>query len=175
MKAGEVLAMPADFKYREVFLHGKPKHDKYDHFSIRHPRMDVQKRAKIFAPFAALRGFEDTVDSKRIIYTDKRELSSDEMDELDRRLQILHNLTFNLRMAKQNNVYITVTYYVPCGDIYHEDYGEKGRYISVTGICWGVDTELEKVILVDKTRIALDTIISIESPNGFFERDWSEG
>ena len=172
MKPGKVTAMPEDFRYREVYLKGKPQHDRYDLFSIRHPRMDVQRRAKIFAPFAALRGFDETVDSKRVLYTEQRALGPEEMEELDRRLQILHNLTYNLRMARQNQVMVSVTYYVPCADINHEDYGEKGRYVTVTGICWGVDTELEKVIIVDKTTIALDTVTSIEGPEGLFERDW---
>ena len=52
-----VIAMPADFSYREVFLRGKPEHDRFDLFRIRHPSMDAGKRAKIFAPFDALRGF----------------------------------------------------------------------------------------------------------------------
>ena len=174
MKAGKAITMPADFKYRDVFLQGKPRHDRYDLFSIKHPRMDVQRRAIIFAPFDALKGFGDSVASKKVLYTDQRELSSEEKDELDRRLQILHNLMYNLRMARQNQVIVSVTYYLPCADIRHEDYDVKGRYVTVTGVCWRVDAELEKVITVDKTRIALDTVTSIESPNGCFERLWTE-
>ena len=52
-----VMAMPADFGYRDVFLKGKPQHDQYDSFRIRHPRMSTGHRAKIFAPFDALDGF----------------------------------------------------------------------------------------------------------------------
>ena len=174
MKPGKVSAMPENFRYREVYLKGKPQHDRYDLFSIRHPRMDVQRRAKIFAPFAALRGFDETVDSKRVLYTEQRELGSEETEELDRRLQILHNLTYNLRMAKQNLVAVSVTYYVPCTDTNHEDYGEKGRYVTVTGTCWGVDTDLEKVMIVDKNRIALDTVTSIVCPDGCLEKDCIE-
>lgn len=54
-----VLETPSNFRYREVFLKGKPKHDKTDSFSIKHPAMDLRRRAKIFSPFDALKGFSD--------------------------------------------------------------------------------------------------------------------
>ena len=52
------MTMPAGFAYREIFLKGKPVHEKYDAFSAKHPKMDAGRRAKIFAPFDALRGFD---------------------------------------------------------------------------------------------------------------------
>ena len=56
MYAIGVMPMPADFKYAEVMRRGKPQHERFDPFSIKHPKMDHGKRAKIFAPFDALRG-----------------------------------------------------------------------------------------------------------------------
>ena len=61
MYAIGVMPMPAGFKYRDVFLKGKPRHDHYDSFRLRHPSMDPGKRAKIFAPFDALAGFSDAL------------------------------------------------------------------------------------------------------------------
>lgn len=61
MAAIGVMEMPPDFKYLDVYQKGKPTHDRYDRFSIRHPRMDPGKRAKIFAPFDALRGFSEAI------------------------------------------------------------------------------------------------------------------
>ena len=55
------MAMPVDFRYREVFLKGRPRHDRYDPFRIRHPSMDRGHRAKIFAPFDALKGFGGSI------------------------------------------------------------------------------------------------------------------
>lgn len=54
-----VLEIPSSFRYRDVFLKGKPKHDRTDSFSIKHPAMDLGRRAKIFSPFDALKGFSD--------------------------------------------------------------------------------------------------------------------
>ena len=56
--------MPAGFRYRDVFLKGRPQHDRFDSFRIRHPQMDVGKRAKIFAPFDALEGFSDALEDR---------------------------------------------------------------------------------------------------------------
>ena len=53
--------MPEDFPYRDVWKKGRPRHEGMDLFRIRHPRMDCGRRAKIFAPFDALRGFRDAV------------------------------------------------------------------------------------------------------------------
>ncbi len=58
-------AVPDGFRYREVYLQGRPGHEKYDDFSVRHPRMDVGHRAKIFAPFDALRGFSAAILEKK--------------------------------------------------------------------------------------------------------------
>ena len=69
-----VMAMPANFRYREVFLKGRPRHDRYDPFRIRHPSMDRGHRAKIFAPFDALKGFNEAVSAKDVLYEDRIEL-----------------------------------------------------------------------------------------------------
>ena len=61
MSALGYMPMPEGFRYREVALKGKPAHDRYDWFSLKHPKMDVLHRAKIFAPFDALRGFKDQI------------------------------------------------------------------------------------------------------------------
>ena len=53
-----LMKMPENFKYRETYLAGRPRHGRFDSFALRHPRMDTGRRAKIFAPFDALKGFE---------------------------------------------------------------------------------------------------------------------
>ena len=57
------MKMPAGFRYMDVYLKGRPQHDKYDSFSIRHPAMDVTHRAKIFNPFDALKGFNEALEA----------------------------------------------------------------------------------------------------------------
>ncbi|MCR5214182.1 MAG: hypothetical protein K6E10_07175 [Eubacterium sp.] len=45
-------------KYQDIIDKERPQHNG-DDFDIRHPRMSREQRAKIFAPFAALKGFEE--------------------------------------------------------------------------------------------------------------------
>ena len=62
--------LPSSFRYRNVLEKGKPVHDKYDSFSIRHPAMDLSRRAKIFSPFDALKGFSDELSKTQSEITD---------------------------------------------------------------------------------------------------------
>ena len=50
-------------RYKKVYERGKPKHSPYDDFSIKHPAMDLSRRAKIFSPFDALKGFNEEIAS----------------------------------------------------------------------------------------------------------------
>ena len=95
-------------KYGNIIFLERPVHNG-DLFSRRHPKMS--NRAKIFAPFAALVGFDDRVRRKEISYVSKVELDADEEWELNRRLRILHELTANSKLARINTVDVTVEYY----------------------------------------------------------------
>ncbi|MBR3402397.1 MAG: hypothetical protein IKG67_09205 [Parasporobacterium sp.] len=55
------IQAPADFRYYAAYCKGRPQHDKFDPFLIRHPSMKSSRRAKIFSPFDALRGFRDAL------------------------------------------------------------------------------------------------------------------
>ena len=168
------IPMPAGFRYREILLKGKPKHDKTDAFRISHPSMDVGKRAKIFAPFDALKGFNEVVASKDVLYENKRELNEEDQAELNRRLDILHGLTYNSRMARENHVKVMVTYYIPCNDKENEAYGYRGQYQQLTGICRKVDAEVTQTIRIDDRRIRFSDIRNIEADTDIFEREWDE-
>ncbi len=168
MTAVGVMAMPADFRYREVFLKGKPQHDRWDPFRVRHPVMESGRRAKIFSPFDALRGFSEAVVSKDVIYEPRTELW-DDREELDRRLRILKELTRNRRMARANQAHVTVTHYTACTDKNSEAYGERGLYRKSSGICRNVDPDITRSILIDEERISFENIRWIESADGLFE------
>ena len=84
MQIGE-MPMPATFKYRNVFNKGMPVHEKWDAFSVKHPPMPAARWAKIFAPFDALNGFHEAIETKEkerlYLYLDRTELSDDEKQE----------------------------------------------------------------------------------------------
>lgn len=171
MTAIGAVPMPTDFRYRDVFAAGRPEHDRYDPFSIRHPKMNVGHRAKIFSPFDALKGFGEAVASKRVPYRERRILSEEDRRELDRRLHILKQLTYNGRMARHNRVRITVEHYVPCADENSDAFCLGGQYTKTAGICRNVD-ETAGSLLVNCTRIRFDDIIGIENDDGVFQREW---
>ena len=51
--------------------------------------MDIGRRAKQFAPFAALRGLDETVRQQEILYEPRKILSEEKQNELDMKLRIL--------------------------------------------------------------------------------------
>ena len=155
-------AIPMDFPYLQVLMEGRPQHDT-DDFSFRHPQMEQGKRAKLFAPFDALDGYGESVSSKNTVYTDKIILDESEKEELNRRLNILHNLTYNSRMAKANRVAVTVKYYVPCTDEHSFSCGIRGQYLTETGVVWKVDMEIGQTITVGRKSISFGDIVSIDA------------
>lgn len=168
------MAMPANWGYKDVFAKGRPQHQWFDSFRLKHPSMDAGHRAKIFAPFDALDGFDDAVAAKEVLYEFKRELSEDEKDELNRRIGILYQLTWNSRLARENNITVTVEYYIPCSDKDSFSYGYRGQYLKLSGICRkvGIDT-----LQVDDKSIPLSDIASIESDHKLEGQnifDWNE-
>ena len=51
-----------DYKdYMDIIDKERPVHNG-DEFEARHPKMNRKNRAKIFAPFAALKGYEEAID-----------------------------------------------------------------------------------------------------------------
>lgn len=155
------MTMPVDFKYREVFLKGRPRHERFDDFWRKHPPMSTQRWAKIFSPFDALEGFDEYILSKEVMYTERRILSSEEKEKLNDALNHLHSLTYNSRVARLNQPQASVTYFVPCVDEHSEWYGIGGRYETVAGIVSRVDPLVEKVLVIDDQTIPLDTISEI--------------
>ena len=121
----------------------------------------MSQRAKIFSPFAALKGFEEAIDEKVQRYVEKRELSDEEQEALDTALSRLHDLTKNLRAAKENRVTATVTFFIPCADENHEAYGQGGSYERYTGIVWKVDPLLTKSLLIGDRTIEFSELAEI--------------
>ena len=58
---GISLSRDVEGKYKDIIDKSRPQHDE-DEFEARHPRMPREARAKIFAPFAALKGYEEAIE-----------------------------------------------------------------------------------------------------------------
>lgn len=81
MYAIGVMQVPADFRYMDVFLKGRPQHGRDDPFRIRHPKMPCERRAKIFSPFDALKGFGEALAAQEVL-SGKESVSADTMEVL---------------------------------------------------------------------------------------------
>ena len=156
-----LMATLLETEYLRALSCGRPKHGRCDDFSLKHPKMLLSQRAKIFSPFAALTGFEEAIDEKVRPYVEKRELNDEEQAALETALSRLHDLTKNLRMAKENLVAATVTFFVPCADKNHEAYGRGGSYERYTGTVWKVDPILTKSLLIGDRTIEFSELAEI--------------
>lgn len=144
-------AVPAAvLRYGNIIFQDRPVHDG-DVFSRKHPKMSQLNRAKIFAPFAALVGFDERVRRKEITYVSKHELDADEEWALNHALFKLHCLTANSKLARANLVRVKVEYFVICDDEENAAYQVKGQYVTVTGIVMRVDAPEQRLTVQSET------------------------
>lgn len=169
MTLGE-MTMPANFRYQEVFSLGRPRHRQEDPFTQKHPAMERGKRAKIFSPFDALRGFGDAVAAKDVQYENRPELTEDEQLEISRRLSILMELTKNSRLARASRTQVRATYFFPCADPENFAFGYRGQRRTVSGVCKKVD-DICRTLTVGDAVIRFEDIITLEA-DGIIEEDW---
>ena len=159
---------PAVARYGNIIFRDGPVHDG-DVFSRKHPKMSQQNRAKLFAPFAALVGFDERVHKKEINYVSKHELDADEEWELNHRLFQLYCLTANSKLARVNMVRVSIEYFVVCTDEENDAYQVKGQYKTVTGIVQKVDQHERHITIrcdADTEVISFSDIYRIFKPTG---------
>lgn len=77
--AGRTVAQ----KYADILNCSRPEP------SYKHPRMSLQNRAKIFSPFAALRGYDEEIRAEQLdqLMVKKTELSEENKEKLSQKLQ----------------------------------------------------------------------------------------
>ena len=155
------MPVPPDFKYADVLRHGRPVHKAGDPFTVKHPPMEPGRRAKIFKPFAALKGFEEAVEAKEALYCERAELSEDECAELDRVMSELLELVKDTASARENAAAVTVMHFVPCSDRNSDAYGRLGQYVRTSGTLRGIDT-VRRTVNVDGKCISFGDISAVE-------------
>lgn len=104
------------------------------------PKMPIKERAKIFAPFDALKGFREMLASEEVIVEDKKELSEDQINYLS---NIINSLEFGMMLE--------VTYY---------SYKDS-CYKKIVGVFTKIDRVYKKITIV-KTKINIDDIFDIK-------------
>ena len=116
------------FDYSDIINKMRPEHNG-DDFSIRHPKMSIQDRAKIFAPFDALRGFDEAIDKENVIYAPYIYLSEDEKQILDQVIYLIDE-----KLTNKEEVKGRITYFIQDGRI-----KDTGTVMEISGIIKKLD------------------------------------
>lgn len=127
-KYGRIVAA----KYADILHSSQPEP------SFRHPRMSVSNRAKIFSPFAALRGYEEEIAEEKWKQTrvTKKLLSEDEAAELsDRLIQVKKGMVVTIRYFKE--------------DAEHPAIPPLGIYETITGKVEMIDAIFRQITISD--------------------------
>ena len=146
-------------RYGNIIFLDRPVHDG-DLFSRRHPAMTRLNRAKIFAPFAALSGFDGHIQSKEVLYEPRRERDQNDVHRLGVILDWLHEKTITRRIARENRISAFVEFFSICSDPHNAAFGKMGTYSTETGIVTSVDMA-ERTITVNDRTIPTDDIYRI--------------
>ena len=136
--------------YADIINLQRPVHEG-DVFSRRHPKMTQLHRAKIFAPFAALSGFDEHIHSKEVLYEPRREPDQVDVHRLGVILDWLHEKTITRRIARENRISASVEFFSICTDPHNAAYGKMGTYSIVTGIVTRVDMAERTITVNDRT------------------------
>ncbi|ADL32773.1 hypothetical protein bpr_I0021 [Butyrivibrio proteoclasticus B316] len=133
-------------KYKDMIYMDRP-------ISKKHTPMPLENRAAQFAPFAALTGYDDAVNETSRLTVNKIELSEEKKAELDLTLS-------NLNSVITTNPKASITYFVP------DSLKAGGDYVTVNASIRKIDSVSRTIILMDRSVIAIDDIISIEPEDG---------
>ena len=119
-----------------------------------HPRMDPQKRAAQFAPFAALTGYGDAVaEAQRL--TDRRvELDENSRELLDAKLREVWE-------CREEEPEVQITYFVP------DKKKEGGAYVTLSGRIQRIDRHQRQIVMTGGTVIPADEIVELDLCDGF--------
>ena len=121
-------------QYDDIINLGRPRSSR--------PKMALRDRAKIFMPFAALKGHDEAIEHQNIQLTERVDLSEEVKEELDKKIGIVEGMK-----DVEGDVVYNITYYKVYEDISREEGRELGKYISITGTKIKVDRLFFKVIL----------------------------
>lgn len=149
-------------KYADILDMERPQTEESLH---KHPRMSIQNRAKIFSPFAALRGYDEQLaeEKQRTERVRKHILTEEEMSDLsDKLMQVTKGMT------------ISVRYFVE--DTAHPEIPAVGNYVILTGKVDAIDPvfrtmQITKVVVPfeDLVEVSGDGIMAIDAYLGIAE------
>ena len=135
-------------KYDDIINCARPKSDRMP--------MAVADRAKIFMPFAALKGYDEAVDDKKKLYSKRRELTEEGKEELDRQICLLKN-----SITKGEKVDAAIKYFEIDERASIEKKEVVGKYIAIIGEVSRVD-EFRRRIKINDKYISMEDILKVQ-------------
>lgn len=118
-------------------------------YETNHKKMDMLSRAAQFGAFAALTGYEEAISEENRFVDKKIELSEDEKNNLDIKLD-------DLRKDILNEPFIEVTYFVA------DSKKDGGIYQTYCGNLVKIDNYKHVLIFKDKSKISINDIFKIK-------------
>lgn len=116
------------------------------HSSTLHKHMSIEDRAAQFIPFQAVQGYEDAVKETARLTDEKIELSENQKQELNEKINFL---------IKHKNILISITYYVLDGK------KAGGHYKTIIDNLKNIDLINKTIILHNKQIIKMEDILDI--------------
>lgn len=118
------------------------------HISKKRPQMPLSQRASIFASFSALTGYEAQIKETDRITTRKIELTEEEKEILNRKLQMIQT-------CGKKNLSVKITYFVPDGK------KSGGAYRTVIGRIKKMDEHLKEIVLTSRQKISINDMLDV--------------
>lgn len=117
----------------------------------KHPHMSNADRAKIFSPFAALKGHTETIRQKEILRINKIDLSAEAAAALNEKLTLL-----------EKGQMVTITYFFSDPGPDGTGGTAEGIYITLSGIIKHLDS-ISRILEIDDHKINFNDIADIRS------------
>ena len=121
------------------------------HYELKyHKRMSIESRAAQFSPFQALTGYSDSIKETSRLTSKKKELSEEEKNELDRKINILNE---NIKDRPD----VIISYFIP------DSKKSGGRYEDISGNIRRIDYVNHIIILTNNKKINIENILNNSS------------
>lgn len=114
--------------------------------NYKHPRMSIYKRSAQFAPFAALSGFEESIDEASRIAESKVELDDNKKLEINEIINLIN---------KQQEKRFKVKYFIK------DKTKNGGKYIETEETLKRIDAINKVLVCNNKKNISIESIIEI--------------
>ena len=119
------------------------------HQSANRPHMSLHDRAAQFAPFAALRGYDDEISETARLTDRQLELNDEQIESINQQIHLIIENIKSVPMAK-------ITYFVP------DDKKKGGKYITIEANIRRIDEVQKQIILENGDSIEISKLFSIE-------------